>query len=61
VRCSGGWCPQSVDIPKVPSPFQLDTETAARMRPQLMAQSLAAAGRYATGRVVFDRLVEQIS
>jgi predicted Zn-dependent protease len=34
-------------------------ETAARLKPQLMAQSVAAVGRYATGRLVFERLVQQ--
>ncbi len=47
------------DIPDVPSQFTLDIETAARLRPQLMSQSVAASGRYAVGRVVFDRLVAQ--
>ena len=52
---------QSGDISEVPSQFNLDTKTAARLRPQLMAQSSAASGRYATGRIVFDRLIEQVS
>jgi len=34
-------------------------ETAARLRPSLMAQSLMPTGRYATGALVFDRLVAQ--
>jgi hypothetical protein len=52
---------QSGDIPEVPSQFTLDVKTAARLRPQLMAQSSAASGRYATGRVVFDRLIALVS
>ena len=35
-------------------------ETAARLRPQLTAQSVEPLGPYATGRLVFDRLVAQI-
>ena len=50
---------QSVDSPDVPSQFKLDIEAAARLRPRLMAQSISASGRYAVGRVVFDRLVAQ--
>jgi hypothetical protein len=51
---------QSVDIPEVPPAFKLDVESAARLRPQLMAQSTAASGRYATASLVFSRLVEQV-
>jgi hypothetical protein len=51
---------QNLDAPEVPPQFKLDLETAARLRPQLMAQSLAAAGRYRTGSLVFDGLVEQV-
>jgi hypothetical protein len=47
-------------VSEIPSQFKLDTETAARLRPQLMAQSFAAGERYATGAIVFDRLVEQV-
>ena len=46
-------------VPEVPSQFKLDIETAARLKPELMAQSVAAAGRYATGQLVFERLVQQ--
>jgi hypothetical protein len=35
-------------------------ETAARLRPQLMAQSVAPSGGYATASHVYERLVEQI-
>ena len=51
---------QSPAVPEVPPQFKLDIEAAARMRPQLMAQSVVVSGRYTTGRIVFDRLVEQI-
>ena len=37
--------------------FRLDIETAARLRPQLVAQSGAADAQYPTGPLVFDRLV----
>jgi hypothetical protein len=45
---------------EVPDKFNLDRKTAARLRPQLLAQSSAAAGRYAIGRRVFETLVEQV-
>jgi len=51
---------QTLNTPDVPEKFNLDMQTAARLRPQLMAQSIAASGRYATGRLVFERLVEQV-
>lgn len=51
---------QSADIPEVPSQFKLDLETAARLRPQLLAQSLAVPARYATGQDAFNRLIQQI-
>jgi len=34
-------------------------KAAERLRPQLTQQSVAASGRYARGRAVFDRLLEQ--
>ena len=48
------------EVPNIPSNFKLDMETAAHLRPQLQAQSSGAAGRYATGRLVFDRLIGQV-
>jgi Peptidase family M48 len=51
---------QISSTPEVPSQFKLDTETASRLRPELMAQSVAAAGHYATGRLVFERLVPEV-
>ena len=51
---------QSLDTSEVPSQFKLDMETAARLRPQLMAQSVAVSGRYAVGRAVFDRFLVQV-
>lgn len=44
---------------EIPSNFKLDMQAAALLRPQLMAQSEAAAGRYVTGKLVFDRLLQQ--
>lgn len=44
---------------EVPSQFKLDIETAARLRPQLMAQSIAASGHDSTARIVFEGLVRQ--
>jgi hypothetical protein len=52
---------QPLDVPEVPSQFKLDMETAARLRPRLMAQSVAASGRYTMGGLVFDRLTESVS
>ena len=51
---------QIANVPEVPSQFKLDMETAARLRPELMAQSVAAAGHSATGRLVFERLVPEV-
>ena len=51
---------QQSSTPEVPSQFKLDIETAARLRPQLMAQSFAPSQRYAASALVFDRLVEQV-
>jgi hypothetical protein len=45
--------------PDIPPQFKLDMETAARLRPQLIAASVAVSGRYAPGRLVFQRLVEE--
>lgn len=47
-------------VPEVPSQFKLDMETAARLRPKLMAESVSAASRYATGKLVFDRLLQTV-
>ena len=52
---------QSVNFPEVPSQFKLDMETAARWRPQLTAQSVAALGQHSAGGQVFGRLVEQVA
>ena len=49
---------QVSEIPEVPSQFKLDMQTAARLRPKLMADSVSAASRYATGKLVFDRLLQ---
>ena len=51
----------AVDVSEVPSQFKLDMETAARLRPELMAESIAVPARYATGSLVFDRLLEQVA
>lgn len=50
---------QTSGVPEVPSRFKLDMETAAHLKPELMAQSVAATGRYALGRLAFERLTEQ--
>lgn len=43
----------------VPTNFKLDMETAARLRPQLVAASVPADGPYATGRQVLAKLLAQ--
>lgn len=48
------------DPADVPSYFKLDMETAARLRPKLLAASTEASGRYGLGGLVFARLVEQV-
>jgi hypothetical protein len=45
----------------IPSNFRFDMETAARLRPQLLAQSVSGAERSATARLVFERLIAQTS
>jgi hypothetical protein len=51
---------QSPATPEVPPQFKRDLETAARLQPELMAQSVAATGRYATGALVLDALVQKV-
>lgn len=50
---------QSADTREAPSQFTLDAQTAARLRPQLIAQSSAASAHYAVGRIVFEHLIQQ--
>ncbi len=51
--------PHNPTAPQIPSNFKLDMETAARLRPELLAESVGPTGRYALGRMVFDRLLMQ--
>lgn len=51
---------QVSETSEVPSQFKLDMQTATRLRPKLMADSVSAAGRYSTGKLVFDRLLETL-
>ncbi|MFZ1011516.1 MAG: M48 family metalloprotease [Candidatus Sulfotelmatobacter sp.] len=51
---------QILNGPQIPPNFKFDLETAARLRPQLVAQSIPATGRYGTGRLVFERLLGQV-
>ena len=51
---------QTATEPAVPTNFTLDVETAARLRPSLRAQSVAATGTYAPGQRVFEQLVRQV-
>lgn len=52
---------QTPDIPDVPPQFKLDTETAARLRPKLMADSVSPSGHYATGALVLERLLGSLA
>lgn len=49
---------QIPDIPEVPPNFKLDMETAAQLRPQLLRESVAPAGRYSMGDLVLKRLLQ---
>jgi hypothetical protein len=51
---------QTSDIPEVPPQFKIDLQTAARLRPGLMAQSSAAREHYSAGALVFDRLLQTL-
>lgn len=51
----------SLDVSEVPTQFNLDMKAAARLRPEFMEQSVPAAGPYATGGRVFDRLVQHVA
>jgi len=55
---TAAWAQDPVSVPDIPKSFKLDMETAERLRPALMAQSVMPTGRYATGSLVFNRLVE---
>lgn len=54
------WSQQAISMPDIPEKFKLDFEIAARLRPELEAQSVPASGRFVTGRLVFERLVAQV-
>jgi len=51
---------QALATLEVPEKFSLDHKTAARLRPELLAQSSAPTGRYAIGLRVFEKLVQQL-
>jgi len=51
---------QNLPPAEIPGNFKLDLETAARLRPQLIAASIPATNDYATGGLVFARLVQQL-
>jgi hypothetical protein len=50
---------QSIAEPDIPANFTLDLQTAARLRPQLLAESVPASGQYTLGHSVLERLVSQ--
>ena len=49
---------QIPDAPEVPANFKLDMQTAARLRPQLVAASQQPGGRYSIGALAFTRLLQ---
>jgi len=51
---------QEQDTAAVPDNFNLDLKTAAKLRPQLLAQSAAVTEIYGTGGRVFRKLVQQL-
>jgi Peptidase family M48 len=51
---------QVSETSEVPSQFKLDLQTAAHLRPKLMADSVGAVSRYSTGKLVFDRLLQNL-
>ena len=59
VTTTAAFAQHPFDSPDIPPKFNLDVKTAARLRPQLMAHSVAASGRFGTGSLVFSKLSEQ--
>jgi hypothetical protein len=51
---------QIPDAPEVPASFKLDMQTAARLRPQLVAASQQPGGRFSTGALAFTRLLQLV-
>ncbi len=60
VCLASAYAQQPFDSPEIPVNFTLDMQTAARLRPELLAQSVPATDRYAVGRLVFERLLAQL-
>lgn len=59
--CSVRVCAQPALVTvEIPDKFNLDLETAARLRPLLLSQSGVASGRYTTGRLVLEKLVGRL-
>ncbi len=61
--CFGGLnaASQSTVDRDIPTNFKLDMQTAARLRPQLLAASDPASELYPIGRIVLERLVSQVA
>lgn len=51
---------EALDAPQIPPNFNVDLQTAVRLRPQFIAQSVTPTGRYAIGQFVLERLLEQV-
>jgi hypothetical protein len=51
---------QTITPSDVPSKFKLDIESAARLRPRLIAHSTTAAGKYEAGRSTLQNLLRQL-
>jgi len=51
---------QTLAAPEIPDHFNLDMKAAARLRPQLVSESLSASGPYAVGQCALEKLAAQV-
>ncbi len=58
--CAPAILAQRPELPDIPAQFKLDMQTAARLRPKLMAGSESPNPRYSTGELVFNRLTQYV-
>lgn len=58
--CTPSLPAQVTETSEVPSQFKLDLQTAAHLRSKLIADSVGAASRYSTGKLVFERLLQNL-
>lgn len=59
--CTLSAAAQISETSELPANFKIDIQTAARLRPQLLANSVPPGGRYSTGELVFQRLLKLTS